>query len=40
MFFEIAQDLYYLIPFSRIAYERSPDEDGMADGNRQWDSLW
>jgi hypothetical protein len=37
--FEIVQDLYYLISLSRIAYERSPDEDGMADGNRQWNSL-
>ena len=39
VFLEVTQELYYLVSFFRVAYKRSPYEDGMADGNRQWNSF-
>jgi hypothetical protein len=37
--FKSAQDVYDLIPFFRIGYKWSPDEDGMAYCDRQRYSL-
>jgi hypothetical protein len=33
IFLKVVQELYHLVPFARVAYERTPDEDGVADGN-------